>query len=1064
MAASTLEHNSSFKFQHSSPLDALVRRTSSRRAQGPHKPLGQLPVPSPSLNQFRQDPYPPLPPYASHGLSPPRQHQQESPNSPLLHTQFRGSTFSAATSVHNSFLDVSLASSTGGDWAHNVEYVYRDDDASVYSTPSMPPPPHPQDQWNPTDLQLDHEQPSETLENGYTGIASDSGHLPKETQSWTGMEDELAVQADALPTVVVSSMVEPDASSPALEPTRGGKVPIAVTHQFNFSRPGRPPILPPADMKQHVIEPNVGRHPPYPPLSTTPVAPDPVADLPRDMICGSPPPRWANGMVNQPPPNPTQHSVPYSPLGDELADINPYGVPPSVIPVSYNLYSERRPQHRGSNPTSETYSPEPPRNSTPSFAFMSNEPPSPSLILADDLPNSGILRNLTPGGPSQMLNFRANLLSPHSEGCDDAHEPRLLPWSMEASSPLPSLLPTASTLATPGSTGYPVASPKSSPSGLLQNMDFIDNSLLSDPSPPPEQRQLSHWSVDGASILGAPSRIVDRDTASPSPPGSMKSGKKRNKLRKLRKDGSGYESDGKISDWGKKRKGKQKTKEIVVLWPEPQREKTYPQGSPERSREGPSRDTKPIRSAPPAIVRPTLQDFSPVDGHGWRSRSFNAPDPPSSASSPQEYQHPSGSILPDDSPGLDFSQSVNFKNQYPTRSGPLLSSPTRTTTSLHPLHSISLETPPSEGSPQNTNSYDPSPSVKSINVARQQFQRAAPISVNDPQSADLPRSLHPYIPRRTLTQCPKLGNPYVAPQSSGVILPNNLPSAGPALSRNYVQGPLVPLLTLSVSTSGAQTPQVPTSDSPSANLSWNTNVSPTRNPNSAVDGSSLPDYSDYSPTSQEESPGPSTDTVTGVRRPTIELPRAPPPRVVSPAASIYSQYSFYQLDSNNASPTGSSTRGSPDPYNFTPWPQEHRPPFLSPHYSPPPRSPAAGSRSSSPGSNISPTGKLSPHSPQEYLQLGIQHHEANRLEDAAICFEKSAKDDGGCGVGMVMWGLTLRHGWGCEKNENLGFKWLQRAAESAVTDSEHSRKGLGANAVQVGHNQTSKTEIMTAIV
>lgn len=50
---------------------------------------------------------------------------------------------------------------------------------------------------------------------------------------------------------------------------------------------------------------------------------------------------------------------------------------------------------------------------------------------------------------------------------------------------------------------------------------------------------------------------------------------------------------------------------------------------------------------------------------------------------------------------------------------------------------------------------------------------------------------------------------------------------------------------------------------------------------------------------------------------------------------------------------------------------------------------------------------------------------------------------------MVMWGLTLRHGWGCEKNETLGFEWLQKAAESAVTDLESSRKGLDSNAVQV---------------
>jgi hypothetical protein len=50
-----------------------------------------------------------------------------------------------------------------------------------------------------------------------------------------------------------------------------------------------------------------------------------------------------------------------------------------------------------------------------------------------------------------------------------------------------------------------------------------------------------------------------------------------------------------------------------------------------------------------------------------------------------------------------------------------------------------------------------------------------------------------------------------------------------------------------------------------------------------------------------------------------------------------------------------------------------------------------------------------------------------------------------------MWGLALRHGWGCEKNEKRGFTWLRRAAESAVEDLESAREGGGidSNAVEV---------------
>ncbi|KAG1908640.1 uncharacterized protein F5891DRAFT_973996 [Suillus fuscotomentosus] len=101
--------------------------------------------------------------------------------------------------------------------------------------------------------------------------------------------------------------------------------------------------------------------------------------------------------------------------------------------------------------------------------------------------------------------------------------------------------------------------------------------------------------------------------------------------------------------------------------------------------------------------------------------------------------------------------------------------------------------------------------------------------------------------------------------------------------------------------------------------------------------------------------------------------------------------------------------------------------------------------SSSPG-NRSPS--TEPSTPQEYLQLGIQYHEANKLQDSAFYFEKSAKEQGGCGTGMLLWGLTLRHGWGCEKNEKSGFKWLTKAAESAVDDLGKAREGMDVKAVR----------------
>ncbi|KAL0957639.1 hypothetical protein HGRIS_001421 [Hohenbuehelia grisea] len=128
---------------------------------------------------------------------------------------------------------------------------------------------------------------------------------------------------------------------------------------------------------------------------------------------------------------------------------------------------------------------------------------------------------------------------------------------------------------------------------------------------------------------------------------------------------------------------------------------------------------------------------------------------------------------------------------------------------------------------------------------------------------------------------------------------------------------------------------------------------------------------------------------------TVVLPRDPPKITVSPT-SLYSRYSYYQLDS--PSPTTDPSR-SPSSPNVPPPHPDSRMPSPSPQ-------------------NIQQNGQLSttPKTASDYLQLGIQHHEANRLKESAACFERSAREGGGCGVGKLMWGLTLRHGWGCERN------------------------------------------------
>ncbi|KDQ17561.1 hypothetical protein BOTBODRAFT_105679 [Botryobasidium botryosum FD-172 SS1] len=54
-----------------------------------------------------------------------------------------------------------------------------------------------------------------------------------------------------------------------------------------------------------------------------------------------------------------------------------------------------------------------------------------------------------------------------------------------------------------------------------------------------------------------------------------------------------------------------------------------------------------------------------------------------------------------------------------------------------------------------------------------------------------------------------------------------------------------------------------------------------------------------------------------------------------------------------------------------------------------------------------------------------------------------------------MWGLALRHGWGCPPDEKKAFGWLRRAAETAVEDLEAVREGEEIGAV--------KTELVMAI-
>ena len=176
------------------------------------------------------------------------------------------------------------------------------------------------------------------------------------------------------------------------------------------------------------------------------------------------------------------------------------------------------------------------------------------------------------------------------------------------------------------------------------------------------------------------------------------------------------------------------------------------------------------------------------------------------------------------------------------------------------------------------------------------------------------------------------------------------------------------------------------------------------------------------------------------------LPRTPQalmlPSSPDRPESVYSNYSYYQLDpspSSSSFPSQKDLRASESGKTVG----LASPTQAQTLYRPP-------SKSKSPVSSPGPGGAPpSPKTAGDFLTLGIAHHEADRLPESARCFEQSATLNGGCAVGMLMWGLALRHGWGVPKDEQRAFKWLKRAAEHAVVDLQAGGGNVEKDAVKV---------------
>ncbi|KAF9931974.1 hypothetical protein FBU30_009153 [Linnemannia zychae] len=103
-----------------------------------------------------------------------------------------------------------------------------------------------------------------------------------------------------------------------------------------------------------------------------------------------------------------------------------------------------------------------------------------------------------------------------------------------------------------------------------------------------------------------------------------------------------------------------------------------------------------------------------------------------------------------------------------------------------------------------------------------------------------------------------------------------------------------------------------------------------------------------------------------------------------------------------------------------------------------------------PGGYVRPEEAVGPSNPmpekaEDYVRQGIEYHEVGDIIKATHFFRTAAEM--GDPVGMLMYGLSVRHGWGCASNRQLAFQYLQKSAEHAVGDLK-SRDSFASTAAK----------------
>ncbi|KAL9543320.1 hypothetical protein MBANPS3_008174 [Mucor bainieri] len=158
--------------------------------------------------------------------------------------------------------------------------------------------------------------------------------------------------------------------------------------------------------------------------------------------------------------------------------------------------------------------------------------------------------------------------------------------------------------------------------------------------------------------------------------------------------------------------------------------------------------------------------------------------------------------------------------------------------------------------------------------------------------------------------------------------------------------------------------------------------------------------------------------------------------------------------------TPGSSRSANSPMGLSPFysPSTPSPNTLLPHNAlPSPLGPHSPSANNSLKRAITTSKKklsMQPENEAERLvHEGIKFHEAGKLEQATEMFKQASILN--LPIAMFLYGVSLRHGWGCKRNEHLAFQYLQKAAEHAVEDLNNFSNAVNASA--------SKGELIMAI-